>query len=73
MQSGEEFEFVYEFLEVKFVYRGKFVLRDKQGNKCVAEAGDVVIFTPNVPIIFDAESDGDAFYTAYRLPEPTFM
>ncbi|KMY42733.1 cupin domain-containing protein [Peribacillus loiseleuriae] len=73
MQPGEEFEFLYEFLEVKFVHRGKFVLRDKQGNKYVAEAGDVIIFTPNIPIIFDAESDGDAFYTAHRLPEPTFM
>ncbi|WP_028390618.1 cupin domain-containing protein [Bacillus cihuensis] len=73
MQPGQEFEFLYEFLEVKFVHRGKFVLRDKQGNKYVAEAGDVIIFTPNIPIIFDAESDGDAFYTAHRLPEPTFM
>ncbi|OKL35207.1 cupin domain-containing protein [Domibacillus mangrovi] len=73
MQPGEEFEFVYEFLEVKFVIKGKFVLRDAQGNKYVAEAGDVVIFTPNVPVIFDAESDGEAFYTAHRIPEKPFM
>src|SRR3954468_10776975 len=46
MHPGEEFEFVYEFLEVKFVTKGKFVLRDEQGNKYTAEKGDVVIFTP---------------------------
>jgi uncharacterized cupin superfamily protein len=73
MQPGEEFEFVYEFLEVKFVTKGKFVLRDEQGNKYVAEKGDVVVFTPNKKVIFDAESDGEAFYTAHRIPEPSFM
>ncbi|MGG3451675.1 MULTISPECIES: cupin domain-containing protein [Bacillaceae] len=73
MQPGEEFEFVYEFLEVKFVIKGKFVLRDREGNKYVAEAGDVVIFTPNKPVIFDAESDGEAFYTAHRIPEKPFL
>ncbi|MFJ7975650.1 cupin domain-containing protein [Peribacillus sp. JNUCC 23] len=73
MQPGEEFEFVYEFLEVKFVIKGQFILRDEQGKKYVAKAGDVVIFTPNVPVIFDAESDGEAFYTAHRIPEPSFL
>lgn len=73
MQPGEEFEFVYEFLEVKFVTKGKFVLRDEQGNKYVVEKGDVVVFTPNKKVIFDAESDGEAFYTAHRIPEPSFM
>ena len=73
MQPGEEFEFVYEFLEVKYVLKGKFVLRDEQGNKYVVEKGDIVIFTPNKKVIFDAESDGEAFYTAHRIPEPSFL
>jgi uncharacterized cupin superfamily protein len=73
MQPGEEFEFVYDFLEVKYVLKGKFVLRDEQGNKYVVEKGDVVVFTPNKKVIFDAESDGEAFYTAHRIPERSFM
>lgn len=73
MQPGQEFEIEYTFLEIKIVTKGKFVLRDKQGNKYVAEEGDVIIFTPNVPVIFDGESDGEAFYTAHRMVEPSFM
>jgi quercetin dioxygenase-like cupin family protein len=73
MQPGEEFGFEFEFLEVNFVIKGKFVLRDLQGNKYLAEAGDVFIFTPNVPMVFDGESDGEVFYIAHRLPEPSFM
>lgn len=73
MQPGEEFEFVYEFLEVKYVLKGKFVLRDEQGNKYIAEKGDVIVFTPNKKVIFDAESNGEAFYTAHRIPEAVFM
>ena len=60
MQPGDEFEFVYEFVEYKVITKGKFVMRDRQGNKYIAEAGDVVLFTPNVPVIFDGESDGEA-------------
>jgi uncharacterized cupin superfamily protein len=73
MQPGEEFEFTYTFLEVKTVIRGKFVVRDDQGNKYVAEVGDVIIFTPDTTVVFDSESDGDAVYTGHRLPEPLFM
>ncbi|MGE8081212.1 hypothetical protein [Peribacillus loiseleuriae] len=73
MQPGDEFEFVYEFLEYKVITKGKFVLRDKQGNKYVAEAGDVVLFTPNVPVIFDGESDGEAIYTKHAAADAAFM
>lgn len=73
MQPGEEFEIEYTFVELKVVTKGKFVLRDKQGNKYVAEEGDVIVFTPNVPVIFDGESDGEAFYTAHRAADPSFM
>jgi quercetin dioxygenase-like cupin family protein len=48
-------------------------LRDEQGNKYIAEKGDVVVFTPNKKVFFDAESDGEAFYTAHRIPESSFM
>jgi uncharacterized cupin superfamily protein len=73
MQPGQEFVFTYTFLEVKTVVRGKIVVRDDQGKKYVAEAGDVLIFTPETTVVFDGESDGDAVYTGHRLPEPLFM
>ncbi|MCH6269455.1 cupin domain-containing protein [Neobacillus citreus] len=73
MQPGEEFEFTYTFLEVKTVIKGKFVIRDDQGKKYVAEAGDVIIFTPDTTVVFDGESDGEAIYSGHRLPEPLFM
>lgn len=72
MQPGVEFEFIYDFVEYKVVTKGKIVMRDQQGNKYVAEAGDVVLFTPNVPVIFDAESDGEAIYTAHRTAASMF-
>jgi uncharacterized cupin superfamily protein len=73
MQKSEEFEFLYTYLEVKVIIKGQIIVRDEQGNKYVGEAGDVFIFTPETKVIFDAESDGDAIYTAHRLPEPTFL
>lgn len=73
MHPSEDFEFTYTYLEVKVVINGKIVVRDDQGVKYVAEAGDVLIFTPETTVIFDKESDGDAIYTGHRLPEPSFM
>lgn len=72
MQPGIEFEFVYEFVEYKVITKGKIVMRDLQGNKYVAEVGDVVLFTPNVTVIFDAQSDGEAVYTAHRTADSMF-
>jgi len=73
MQPSEDFEFTYTYLEVKVILKGKIVIRDNQGIKYVAEAGDVLIFTPDTTVIFDKESDGEAIYTGHRLPEPSFM
>jgi uncharacterized cupin superfamily protein len=73
MQPSEDFEFTYTYLEVKLVIRGKIIVRDAQGKKYVAEEGDVFVFCPTTTVIFDGESDGDAFYTAHRNPEPAFM
>lgn len=73
MQPSADFEFTYTYLEVKVVINGKIIIRDDQGKKYVAEAGDVLIFTPETTVIFDGESDGNAIYTGHRLPEPLFM
>ncbi|MFV2048318.1 cupin domain-containing protein [Metabacillus litoralis] len=73
MQPSEDFEFTYTYLEAKVVLSGKIVIRDDQGIKYVAEAGDVLLFTPDTTVIFDKESDGQAIYAAHRLPEPAFM
>ncbi|WP_306299002.1 cupin domain-containing protein [Bacillus sp. OV166] len=68
MQPCESFTFTYTFLEMKVVLNGKIVIRDDQDQKYVAEKGDVLIFTPDTTAIFDGERDGDAIYTAHRLP-----
>lgn len=72
MQPGTKFEFVYEFVEYKVITEGKFVMRDQQGNKYVAEVGDVALLTPNTPVIFDAESDGEAVYIPHRTAAEMF-
>ena len=72
MQPGVEFEYVYDSVEYKVITKGKIVVRDKQGNKYVAEVGDVILFSPNVTVIFDAESDGEAIYTAHRNADASF-
>ena len=73
MKPSEDFEFTYTFLEMKVVLKGKIIVRDEQDKKYVAEAGDVLIFTPDTTVIFDKESDGEAIYSAHRLPEPAFL
>ena len=73
MQSREEIEITYEFLEIITVVKGKIVARDDKGRKFVAEEGDVLMFTPNTTVIFDVESDGNAIYTAHRLLEDSIM
>ncbi|MDR4946449.1 cupin domain-containing protein [Neobacillus cucumis] len=73
MQPGESFTFTYTYLEMKVVLNGKIVIIDDQGEKYVAEKGDVLIFTPDTTVVFDGESNGDAVYAAHRLPEEAFM
>ena len=72
MQPGVEFEYIYDSVEYKVITKGKIVVRDKEGNKYVAEVGDVIIFSPDVTVIFDAESDGEAIYTAHRSADASF-
>ena len=72
MQPGVDFEYVYEFVEYKVITKGKIVMRDLQGKKYVAEVGDILLFTPNVTVIFDGESDGEAIYTAHRSADAMF-
>ncbi len=72
MQPGESFDFLYEFLEYKVITKGKFVLR-VDGVRYDVEAGDVVLFTPNVLVTFDGESDGEAIYTKHTAGGAAFM
>ncbi|SDJ21899.1 hypothetical protein [Alteribacillus bidgolensis] len=71
-KATKGFDFEYDYLEIKAVISGKFVLSDDQGNHFVAEAGDVVIINSGTTVTFHSESDGEAIYVAHRLPDPTF-
>ncbi|WP_339226166.1 hypothetical protein NSQ77_11700 [Oceanobacillus sp. FSL K6-2867] len=72
MQKADKgFDYYYDYLEVKTVVRGKFVVSDEQGNSFVATEGDVVIINPGTRVFFSEESDGDAVFLAHRLPEPS--
>ncbi|OKL35534.1 hypothetical protein [Domibacillus mangrovi] len=73
MSPGESFDFLYDVVEYKVVTKGKFVIRDKEGNRYVAEAGDVILFSPDFPVVFDGESDGEAIYTKHAAALPAFM
>lgn len=72
MSPGVEFEYFYDSVEYKVVTKGKIVVRDTDGNKYVAEVGDVILFSADVKVIFDAESDGEAIYTAHRQAAEDF-
>ena len=72
MSPGVEFEYFYDSVEYKVITKGKIVVRDTEGNKYVAEVGDVLLFSPDVTVIFDAESDGEAIYTAHRQAAADF-
>ncbi|PKH09285.1 hypothetical protein [Moritella sp. Urea-trap-13] len=72
MQPGVEFEYAYDSVEYKVITKGTIIVRDKEGNKYIAEVGDVILFSPDVTVIFDAESDGEAIYTAHRNADASF-
>lgn len=72
MSPGVEFEYFYDSVEYKVITKGKIVMRDMEGNKYVAEVGDVILFSADVKVIFDAESDGEAIYTAHRQAAEDF-
>ena len=72
MAPGVEFEYAYDSVEYKVITKGKIVVRDIDNNKYVAEVGDVLLFSPYTVVIFDAESDGEAIYTAHRNADASF-
>ena len=72
MAPGVEFEYAYDSVEYKVITKGKIVVRDIDNNKYVAEVGDVLLFSPYTVVIFDAESDGEAIYTAHRNADSSF-
>jgi len=72
MQPGVEFEYAYDSVEYKVITKGKIIVRDTENNKYVAEVGDVLLFSPYTIVIFDAESDGEAIYTAHRKADASF-
>ena len=72
MQPSIDFPFLYEYLEVKIILKGKICVKDRAGVKYVANLGDIYIFTPQTEVTFLAESDGEAVYAGHREPEPLF-
>ncbi|WP_216595584.1 hypothetical protein [Myxosarcina sp. GI1] len=73
MQPSIDFPFLYEYLEVKVILKGKICVKDEQGVKYEATPGDVYVFTPQTEVTFLAESDGEAVYAGHREPEPLFL
>lgn len=73
MQPSIDFPFLYEYLEVKVILKGKICVKDEQGVKYEATPGDIYIFTPQTEVTFLAESDGEAVYAGHREPEPLFI
>ena len=73
MQPSIDFPFLYEYLEVKVILKGKICVKDEQGVKYEAKPGDIYIFTPQTEVTFLAESDGEAVYAGHREPEPLFL
>ncbi len=72
MQPSIDFPFLYEYLEVKVILKGKICVKDEQGVKYEATPGDIYIFTPKSVVTFLAESDGEAIYAGHREQEPLF-
>lgn len=73
MQPSIDFPFLYEYLEVKVILKGKICVKDEEGVKYEATPGDIYIFTPQSVVTFLAESDGEAVYVGHRAPEPLFL
>lgn len=73
LQPSIDYSAEFDFIEVKVVTKGKIVVRDTDDNKYVAEVGDVLIFSPKTTVIFDGESDGEAFYFKNVAPNPKYL
>lgn len=72
-QPSVSYSAEFNFIEVKIVTKGKMVVRDVEGNKYVAEVGDVLVFSPKTTVIFDGESDGEAVYFKNVEANPSYL
>lgn len=73
LQPSVDYSAEFTFIEIKVVTKGKMVVRDVEGNKYVAEVGDVLVFSPNTTVIFDGESDGEVVYFKNVEANPTYL
>lgn len=73
LQPSVDYSAVFEFIEIKVVTKGKIVVRDVEDNKYIAEAGDVLIFSPKTTVIFDGESDGEVVYFKNIEANPSYL
>lgn len=73
LQPSVDYSAEFNFIEIKVVTKGKMVVRDVEGNKYVAEVGDVLIFSPKTIVIFDGESDGEAVYFKNVAANPSYL
>lgn len=73
LQPSVDYSAEFNFIEIKVVTKGKMVVRDVEGNKYVAEVGDVLIFSPKTTVIFDGESDGEAVYFKNVTANPSYL
>ncbi|MED1472639.1 hypothetical protein P4U62_30815 [Bacillus salipaludis] len=73
LQPSVDYSAEFNFIEIKVVTKGKMVVRDVEGNKYVAEVGDVLIFSPKTTVIFDGESNGEAVYFKNVAANPSYL
>lgn len=73
LQPSVSYSAEFDFTEVKIVTKGKMVVRDVEGNKYVAEVGDVLIFSPKTTVIFNGESDGEVVYFKNVAANPSYL
>lgn len=73
LQPSVDYSAEFTFIEIKVVTKGKMVVRDVEGNKYVAEVGDVLVFSPNTTVIFDGESDGEVVYFKNVEANPSYL
>ena len=73
LQPSVDYSAEFNFIEIKVVTKGKMVVRDVEGNKYVAEVGDVLIFSPKTTVIFDGESNGEAVYFKNVSANPSYL
>jgi uncharacterized cupin superfamily protein len=73
LQPSVDYSAEFNFIEIKVVIKGIMVVRDVEGNKYVAEVGDVLIFSPQTTVIFDGESNGEAVYFKNVAANPSYL